>query len=69
MEMGRITLRNILVALLLGSLAAISGIHTAKKEVIETESTPLEDVKLEDYMTSTFTTNVRSDEKIPIPPE
>ena len=32
MEMSRITLKNILFVLLLGALAAISGIHAAKKE-------------------------------------
>lgn len=37
MEMSRITLRNILAALLIGSIAAICGIHTAKKEAIKVE--------------------------------
>lgn len=37
MEMSRITLRNILVVLLIGSLAAIGGVHSAKKEPVKVE--------------------------------
>ncbi len=35
MDYGRITIRNILIALLLGSIAAIWGLHDAKKETKE----------------------------------